>query len=56
MSCTNLCKQPKGRLEAHCSLCHVTFKSVAGFDRHRRGGTCALPQDVGMSVQGGVWS
>jgi hypothetical protein len=25
---------------AHCATCHRTFRSVSGFDAHRKGGFC----------------
>ena len=32
--------------QAHCSVCHETFGSVSGFDRHRRGGQCLDPTTI----------
>lgn len=37
-----------GANTSHCGACHETFTSVGGFDRHRKGGRCADPAEVGM--------
>jgi hypothetical protein len=44
-----------GRRTAHCAACHRTFGGVGGFDRHRRGGACLEPADVGLELRGGVF-
>lgn len=36
-------RQWRGVAEAHCRTCCAHFKSVSGFDEHRRNGTCADP-------------
>lgn len=36
---------------SHCSACHVTFSSPSAFDKHRVGGKCKTPEDLGL-VQG----
>lgn len=41
--------------QAHCSVCHRTFGSVSGFDRHRRNGECIDPTTVGLVARDGVW-
>lgn len=41
---------------AHCSACHRTFNSPTGFDRHRRGGHCADPAELGLTRNDeGIW-
>lgn len=30
------------------SGCHVTFTSLSAFVLHRRGSTCAVPEDIGL--------
>lgn len=41
---------------AHCTGCHRTFKGVSGFDRHRVGGKCLVPMDLGMECsEKGFW-
>jgi hypothetical protein len=37
----------------HCAACHRTFRSITGFDHHRRGGHCSV---IGMHLNGEVWS
>jgi hypothetical protein len=37
-----------GLAEAHCSACHLHFKSDSGFDRHRRDGRCLTPVELAM--------
>ncbi|WP_449757758.1 FDXHR family putative zinc-binding protein [Epidermidibacterium keratini] len=36
----------------HCQRCHVTFSTVANFDRHQRGGECLTPKDAGLVRNG----
>lgn len=31
---------------AHCPTCHMTFRSVSGFDKHRFNGTCRTPGEM----------
>lgn len=50
-----------GQRSAHCARCHVTFSTVANFDRHIIGtgptATHKLPTDVGLTLnRGGYWS
>lgn len=56
MSCTSTCVRPTPS-QAHCAAgsCHRTFGSVSAFDRHRRGGECLHPEEVGMQERDGVW-
>lgn len=55
MSCLAICIQPSPT-NAHCSSCHVTFGSVSGFDRHRRGGECVDPRQLAMHRdRNGIW-
>lgn len=35
-----------GLSQAHCTVCHEHFSSVAGFDRHRTTGRCVPPSNV----------
>jgi hypothetical protein len=57
MACTRLCIAPSPS-NAHCAAegCHITFGSVTGFDRHRRGGQCLYPAGIGMHTdRNGIW-
>lgn len=57
MACNVLCITPSPT-NAHCGAegCHVTFGSVSGFDRHRRGGECLDPAALAMHRDPrGVW-
>jgi hypothetical protein len=45
MPCIKSCIKPTPS-QAHCSVCHETFGSVSGFDRHRRGGQCLDPTEI----------
>lgn len=51
MSCTTSCVQPSPA-QAHCGACHRTFGGVSGFDRHRRGGLCLSPAEIGYADNG----
>ncbi len=45
-----------GEDRAHCGRCHVTFDSIALYDVHRTGGSCARPQVLGLvSTKNGIW-
>jgi hypothetical protein len=35
-----------GLRTAHCTVCHQTWTSPAGFDRHRRYGKCLTPDTM----------
>lgn len=37
-----------GSNTCHCGACHLTFSSVGTFDKHRVGGKCNSPSDVGL--------
>lgn len=52
--CTESCKKPTPA-QAHCSLCHITFGGIRGFDIHRRGGTCSDPSTFGFVERDRVW-
>ena len=39
-----------GSLTCHCSVCHRSFSGVKHFDRHRRGGVCLDPAEIGLSL------
>lgn len=56
MSCISTCVRPSPS-QAHCAAgnCHRTFGSVSAFDRHRRGGECLHPEEVGLQERNGVW-
>lgn len=46
-----------GTSGAHCTVCHETFGSVRGFDRHRSNGTCLDPAGIGMErLDRGGWT
>lgn len=30
----------------HCGACHASFRTLGGFDLHRRGGVCADPAGI----------
>jgi len=44
---------------AHCALCHHTFSTPGGFDKHRwahaRGHGCKHPSEVGLTERNGTW-
>ncbi len=42
-----------GTATAHCGACCVTFVGIGAFDRHRRGGHCADPASIGMTIAPG---
>ncbi len=44
-----------GTNTSHCAAtgCHYTFTGLGDFDRHRKGGVCADPASIGMSVAPG---
>ena len=49
-----------GKKVAHCPTCHRTFKSVSGFDKHRKGKypnrICVNPEDISMAKdRNGYW-
>jgi hypothetical protein len=55
VTCLVICIQPSPT-NAHCAACHITFGSVTGFDRHRRGGECIAPTALAMHRDArGVW-
>lgn len=43
-------KRWSGGRTAHCGVCHITFGGVAGFDAHRRNGTCRTPEETGLAL------
>lgn len=47
ITCSKGCKW-SGLSRAHCGSCHTTFGGVTSFDRHRRGGMCVKPEDIGL--------
>lgn len=53
--CRDSCQRPV-TAQAHCSVCHRTFRGIAHFDRHRRDGRCIPPADLGLVDDGGVWT
>lgn len=56
-SCGGCDNRWNGLAACHCSGCHETFSSVSGFDRHRRGGECLKPAEIGLVRDGrGSWS
>jgi hypothetical protein len=55
VTCLAICITPSPT-NAHCGACHVTFGSVSGFDRHRRGGECLDPAGLGfVRDRNGIW-
>lgn len=42
-----------GTNTCHCGACCRTFVGIGAFDRHRRGGQCADPVEIGMIRAGG---
>lgn len=52
--CVDECKRPTPA-QAHCSVCHLTFGGVTGFDAHRRDGRCLDPAQLGYVESAGVW-
>ncbi|MEV6633897.1 hypothetical protein AB0M54_24410 [Actinoplanes sp. NPDC051470] len=55
MSCRRTCIQPSPT-NAHCGACHVTFGAITSFDRHRRGGECIDPREIGLNRDhNGIW-
>jgi len=36
----------RGELACHCATCHLTFRSVGGFDEHRVGGRCRTEAEL----------
>lgn len=43
----NCCGARIGGLKtAHCTVCHATFTTPPGFDRHRRRGKCIPPETI----------
>lgn len=45
-----------GESTCHCSACHVSFAGLDAFDRHRAGGTCAVPQPGAVGPRSRGWS
>jgi len=52
--CTDGCKRPTPA-QCHCSVCHLTFGGISGFDSHQRRGSCQDPVSLGMEERSGVW-
>ncbi len=46
----------EGKNKAHCTACHRTFKSVSGFDKHRRDFHCLDPAEIGMVLKNDAWT
>lgn len=42
---------------AHCTAegCHRTFRTVGGFNKHRKNMKCLNPEEIGMIKRGNVW-
>jgi hypothetical protein len=56
ITCGGCCAGWAGEDRVHCGRCHVTFDSIALFDRHRHGGSCLRPQVLGLvSTKNGIW-
>lgn len=54
MACSKECVRPTP-MQAHCSVCHVTFSGCWTFDQHRKGGKCLKPTINGMTQKDGIW-
>jgi hypothetical protein len=54
--CRPGCRAPAGGSQAHCSVCHLTFRAVGDFTRHRRDGRCVDLAAMGLVERGGVWA
>jgi hypothetical protein len=39
-----------GSATCHCGACHTTFGGIGAFDLHRRGGRCAHPASLGLTL------
>lgn len=56
MPCLPDCTTGISPNQAHCTICHNTFSSVTGFDRHRKAGACLDPRTLGMSLNArNIW-
>lgn len=51
MTCTTTCVRPSPS-QAHCSVCHVTWSGITGFDRHRIDDQCRTPAEIGYVDDG----
>lgn len=49
------CPIGSGLKTAHCTVCHNTFTTPGNFDRHRRGGQCLAPENVGLVSSRRPW-
>lgn len=45
-TCTHCDTKWQGESIAHCPTCHMTFRSVSGFDKHRFHGACRTPDEM----------
>lgn len=45
-TCTGCGARWHGLAIAHCPTCHMTFRSVSGFDKHRFNGTCRTAAEM----------
>lgn len=52
--CGDTCRHPT-QSQAHCSVCHLTFGGVSGFDEHRSDGWCVEPAALGFEERDGIW-
>lgn len=53
--CSRCGKRWWGTTQSHCRACCESFTGPTGFDRHRRGGQCLNPADVGLVSDNGGW-
>lgn len=53
--CTPDCRRPSPN-QAHCTVCHLTFRALSLFDAHRLNGWCLDPAALGMVESAGLWA
>lgn len=57
--CTETCVRPTNS-QCHCTACHLTFRHVGDFERHRTGPTskreCLPAPKLGLECEAGIWA
>ena len=56
IGCSGCGTRWSGLNTCHCGGCHETFTSVGAFDRHRRGGKCLDPAEIGLVPANKPWT